>query len=57
MPLLLQSHACGPAVLAWTPNEASDIARLTGIGIDGVITDVPDLAREIVDRHALRDAA
>jgi glycerophosphoryl diester phosphodiesterase len=49
MPLLLQSHACGLGVLAWTPNEPSDIARLTAIGIDGVITDVPDLAREIVD--------
>ena len=35
----------GMTVNAWTVNHASEIRRLAAAGIDGVITDVPDVAR------------
>jgi glycerophosphoryl diester phosphodiesterase len=57
MPLLLRARACGLAVLGWTANDTHDIARLGALGVDGVITDVPDRARAVVDGAALRDAA
>jgi glycerophosphoryl diester phosphodiesterase len=34
-------HASGAAVLAWTVNEQELVARLDGIGVDGVVTDDP----------------
>jgi glycerophosphoryl diester phosphodiesterase len=47
--LLLRAHACGLAVRAWTANRAAEIERLVALGVDGVITDVPDVARAVVD--------
>ncbi|MFV0484161.1 MAG: glycerophosphodiester phosphodiesterase [Bacteroidales bacterium] len=35
-------HSKGCLIYAWTVNEISDIAELTGLGIDGIITDYPD---------------
>jgi glycerophosphoryl diester phosphodiesterase len=35
----------GMTVNAWTVNSPSEIRRLAAVGIDGVITDVPDVAR------------
>ena len=55
--LLMRARADGLAVRAWTPNATEDIARLAELGVDGVITDVPDRARSVVDDVALRDAA
>jgi glycerophosphoryl diester phosphodiesterase len=36
-------HARGYLVFAWTPNEASEMTALITAGIDGVITDRPDI--------------
>jgi glycerophosphoryl diester phosphodiesterase len=47
--LLLRARACGLAVNAWTANARADVERLVGLGVDGVITDVPDVARAVVD--------
>lgn len=49
-PLLLLARACGLAVRAWTANAPAELERLIAIGVDGVITDKPDVAREVVDR-------
>jgi glycerophosphoryl diester phosphodiesterase len=49
-PLLLLAHACELAVRAWTANGPAELERLITIGVDGVITDAPDVAREVVDR-------
>ena len=51
MTLLLRARACGLAVRAWTANAPRDIERLVALGVDGVITDVPDVARAVVDRR------
>ena len=38
------ARALGLALHAWTVNDADEVARLARLGIDGVITDVPDIA-------------
>ena len=38
------AHALGLAVVTWTVNRTVDMIRLIGWGVDGVITDRPDLA-------------
>lgn len=50
--LVLRAHARGLTVRAWTANEPSDVARLLGLGVDGVITDRPDVARAITSSLA-----
>lgn len=43
-PLVEAAHAEGRRVVAWTVNDAGAMAALAGLGIDGICTDVPDLA-------------
>jgi glycerophosphoryl diester phosphodiesterase len=44
------AHRNGLDVNVWTVNEPSDMARLTALGIDALISDVPDVARRVVDQ-------
>jgi glycerophosphoryl diester phosphodiesterase len=37
-----EAHALGLRVYPWTVNEPGDIRRVTGFGVDGVISDFPD---------------
>jgi glycerophosphoryl diester phosphodiesterase len=43
-----EAHALGLAVLAWTVNAAEAMRRLLRAGIDGLITDRPDIARTVL---------
>lgn len=47
---LLVAHArsLGLALHAWTVNDADELQRLAGLGIDGLITDVPDVALAVL---------
>ncbi len=38
------AHAKGMQILPWTVNEPHDMLRLRAMGVDGVITDYPDVA-------------
>ncbi len=40
------AHEAGLLVLPWTVNDVAEMQRLTGLGVDGLITDRPDLAAE-----------
>lgn len=40
--LVLAAHARGLAVQAYTVNAEREMERLLGLGVDGIITDVPD---------------
>lgn len=39
-------HKAGRKINAWTVNSRDDIEYLLSLGVDGIITDFPDLARE-----------
>lgn len=45
------AHAFGVEVHAWTINTAAEMERLLDIGVDGIMTDLPGLGRETIDRH------
>jgi glycerophosphoryl diester phosphodiesterase len=49
-----EAHALGLRVLAWTVNDPEAMARLIGYGIDGLITDRPDLARKLLEARGIR---
>ena len=55
--LVLRARACGLSVRAWTANDPAAVTRLFGLGVDGVITDRPDMAREAADALAAWPAA
>lgn len=42
-----EAHALGLSVLPWTVNRPTDMRRLIGWGVDGLISDRPDLALEL----------
>lgn len=45
--LLEQCHAKGMKVIPWTVNTIDDIKRLKAMGVDGIITDYPDLFAQL----------
>ena len=48
-PLVEASHARGLSVLVWTVDDAERMERLTAWGVDGIITNLPGVARSVVD--------
>lgn len=46
--LVAMLHADGGTVYAWTVNVADDMRRCVTIGVDGLCTDVPELAMTVV---------
>jgi glycerophosphoryl diester phosphodiesterase len=44
--LIAESHALGLEVVVWTVNTPADMARLIEMGVDGIISDRPDLLRK-----------
>ena len=40
-----EAHRLGLPVIVWTVNRPQDMAQLIGIGVDGIISDRPDLLR------------
>jgi glycerophosphoryl diester phosphodiesterase len=50
------AHAAGLLVQVWTVNEEADMRRLAEWGVDGLITDRPDRARQIWPAAASRQS-
>ena len=48
--LLDQAHDLGLLVIPWTVNDPTDMRRLIGWGVDGLITDWPDRAQDALGR-------
>ena len=43
-----EAHALGLKVVVWTVNEADEMLALARLGVDGIITDYPDRAIEVL---------
>ncbi len=48
--LVTEAHRRGLAVAVWTVNDEDAIAQLADIGVDAIVTDVPDVARRVLSR-------
>jgi glycerophosphoryl diester phosphodiesterase len=44
------AHAAGHPVVPWTVNDAAEMAALLRLGVDGLISDRPDLLRQAVEQ-------
>lgn len=44
------AHALGLVVQVWTPNTAEDMQRLIDLGVDGIMTDYPDVLLGLLGR-------
>jgi glycerophosphoryl diester phosphodiesterase len=51
--LVSESHGLGLKVVVWTVNKKDDIARLIDAGVDGIISDRPDLLREVAGEKGI----
>jgi glycerophosphoryl diester phosphodiesterase len=47
---LKEAHVLGLTVVPWTVNNETDMRRLVAWGVDGIISDYPDLLRRVIDR-------
>ena len=52
-----EAHALGLTVLPWTVNTPEAFDRMIQLGVDGMISDRPDLARAAIGRAGLKVAA
>ena len=51
--LVTEAHQLGLEVLPWTVNNPADMARLMDWGVDGLITDYPDRARQVMQERKM----
>ena len=51
--LISESHNLGLSVVVWTVNKPADMARLIDIGVDGIISDRPDLLRKVAGEKGI----
>jgi glycerophosphoryl diester phosphodiesterase len=49
-----ESHALGLRVIPWTVNDASEMGRLIDLKVDGLITDYPDRALQVLTARGLK---
>ena len=45
------AHAAGMDVNVWTVNGPKSIQRMAALGVEGIITDYPDVARGVLEAH------
>ena len=45
---IAEAHGLGLQVVVWTVNKPEDMARLIDMGVDGIISDRPDLLRQVM---------
>ena len=45
--LISESHSLGVKVVVWTVNKPEDMARMIDMGVDGIISDHPEILRNV----------
>ena len=50
--LIEKAHSSGKEIYAWTVNDPLQMSNLIGRGIDGLLTDDPQLARSVLQQRA-----
>ena len=51
--LVAEAHEFGLSVVPWTVNDPKDMERAIALGIDGLITDRPDLLRSVLQSKGI----
>lgn len=51
--MVAQAHAAGLTVIPWTVDEAADMTRLIDLGVDGIITNHPDVLRKVLQQKGI----
>ncbi len=51
--LIAESHGLGLQVVVWTVNKPADMARLIEMGVDGIISDHPDILRKVAGEKGI----
>lgn len=51
--LVTEAHALGLRVVVWTVNKREDMARMIETGVDGIISDNPDLLRQVAGEKGI----
>ena len=47
--LVKDAHKAGIMVNPWTVNKEKDMRKLLSFGVDGLITDVPNIAKRVIE--------
>jgi glycerophosphoryl diester phosphodiesterase len=48
-----EAHGLGLKVVVWTVNQETDMRRMVALGVDGIISDYPDLLRRVAGEMKL----
>ncbi|MFK4501495.1 glycerophosphoryl diester phosphodiesterase [Bradyrhizobium japonicum] len=48
-----EAHTLGLRIVVWTVNKREDMARMIELGVDGIISDRPDLLRQVAGEKEL----
>ncbi|WP_433875930.1 glycerophosphodiester phosphodiesterase family protein [Sinomonas atrocyanea] len=52
--MVAEAHARGLKVIPWTCDDRSTMEALIDMGVDGIITDYPNVLRELMDERGMR---
>ena len=48
-----EAHTLGLRIVVWTVNKREDMARMIELGVDGIISDRPDLLRQVAGEKGI----
>ena len=57
VPLVRDARAAGKEVYVWTVNDPLSMSHMASLGVSGLITDEPALAREVLAQRSALGAA